>query len=94
MLITFEKLRNYTSGFATKAVLVDNIEQYSATVDCLIFATSQNSSQSKWMPWELGFKDADRNRHGFTGCSAVLPVVEQANTSFQGKEYLRLYPIV
>ena len=29
---------------------------------CLIYATSQNSSTSKWMPWELGYFDGIKDR--------------------------------
>lgn len=55
----------------------------------LIFATSKNQSNSKWMPWELGYFD------GFKGKAAILPVVETTNeSSFTGQEYLGLYPYI
>ncbi|MEK2688875.1 toll/interleukin-1 receptor domain-containing protein [Bdellovibrio sp. GT3] len=54
----------------------------------LIFITSQNSSDSKWMPWELGFMDARTSR------VAILPVVDDNSTSYQGQEYLGLYPYI
>jgi hypothetical protein len=53
----------------------------------LIFCTSDNSQDSKWMPWELGYFDAHKGR------VAVLPIVEEGK-SFQGQEYLSLYPYV
>src|SRR5690242_1909407 len=34
---------------------------------CLFFATTENSPESKWMPWELGYFDA------LTAKVAVLP---------------------
>jgi len=55
---------------------------------CLLFATSTNSSESKWMPWELGYKDGSSKR------VAILPVVDQRSTMFHGQEYLGLYPYV
>jgi hypothetical protein len=54
----------------------------------LLYADSANSSGSKWMPWELGFCD------GLHGRVAIVPVTEQEQTSesFQGQEYLGIYP--
>jgi len=53
---------------------------------CLIYATSSNSSSSKWMPWELGFMD------GFKDKVALLPVSQNYSTSYKGNEYLGIYP--
>ena len=55
----------------------------------LIFATSESSPKSKWMPWELGFFDG---LHG--GKVAVLPLFERHGDIFKGQEYLGLYPTV
>lgn len=55
---------------------------------CLMFATSASSSSSKWMPWELGYKDGSSNR------VAILPIVDQRKAKFFGQEYLGLYPYV
>jgi hypothetical protein len=54
----------------------------------LLYADSANSSGSKWMPWELGFCD------GLHGRVAIVPVTDQEQTSesFQGQEYLGIYP--
>jgi hypothetical protein len=55
----------------------------------LFFATSDNSSDSKWMPWELGFFD------GIRGKVAVLPILDTEYASgYEGQEYLGLYPYV
>lgn len=51
----------------------------------LIYAFSANASNSKWMPWELGYFD------GIKGTVAVLPISKTAKYSFQGSEYLDLY---
>ncbi len=53
----------------------------------LIFCTSDNSPDSKWMPWELGYFDAHKGR------VAVLPILDEG-TSFHGQEYLGLYPYI
>lgn len=56
----------------------------------LFFITSDNASNSKWMPWELGYFDALKNK------VAILPIL-QSNTvtdAYEGQEYLGLYPYV
>lgn len=54
---------------------------------CLLYATTKNAPHSKWMPWELGFKD------GQNGKCAILPVKETFSSpnSFKGQEYLGIY---
>lgn len=51
----------------------------------LVYAFSENSTNSKWMPWELGYFDA------LKGTVAVLPISETDKYSFQGTEYLGIY---
>lgn len=53
----------------------------------LIFATSESSSSSKWMPWELGYFDGFR-----PGYVAILPLVPTSTSDFVGQEYIGLYP--
>jgi hypothetical protein len=56
----------------------------------LLFAISDNSAVSKWMPWELGYFD------GMGGKIAIIPVTERVSESnlYSGQEYLGLYPYV
>ncbi|OQO98597.1 hypothetical protein BSK33_16795 [Geobacillus sp. 44B] len=55
----------------------------------LFFATSDNSSDSKWMPWELGFFN------GIRGKVVVLSILDTEYASgYEGQEYLGLYPYV
>lgn len=54
----------------------------------LFYATSQNSKNSKWMPWELGYFD------GKNGKVAILPVLKTLNDEFKGQEYLGLYDYI
>lgn len=55
----------------------------------LIYIATSNSTNSKWMPWELGFFD------GFSsGGVAILPIVDYSYESFSGQEYLGIYPLV
>lgn len=55
----------------------------------MLFITTRNSSESKWMPWELGYFDGHRK-----GLVGILPVMNSESDSFQGQEYLGLYPKV
>ncbi len=57
--------------------------------ESLIFASSENSSQSKWMPWEIGFFDGLKANR-----IAILPVLSFRDQAFKGQEYLGLYPII
>lgn len=55
----------------------------------LIFVATENSSSSKWVPWELGYFDGYREN-----AVAILPLVEDWQSTFDGQEYLGLYPVV
>lgn len=57
--------------------------------ESLLFATSESSPDSKWMPWELGYFDGLRQ-----GRIAILPLVLSTMSAFKGQEYLGLYPVV
>jgi hypothetical protein len=50
----------------------------------LLYATSENADNSRWMPWELGYFD------GIRGKVAICPISN--NSNFEGREYLGLYP--
>lgn len=56
---------------------------------CLIYATSENSSTSRWMPWELGYFDGIKDK-----MVGILPIKKSGNNfrdDFNGEEYLGLY---
>ena len=56
---------------------------------CLLYATTENSLNSKWMPWEIGFMDGKKDR------ACILPIFENENSStdsYIGQEYLGIYP--
>ena len=55
---------------------------------CLIYATSDNSQKSRWMPWELGYFDGIKDK-----MVGILPLKNNNNfkDNFQGEEYLGLY---
>ncbi len=55
---------------------------------CLLYVPSENSSNSKWMPWELGFADGKKN-----GMAAILPILSTniITDEYKEQEYLGLY---
>lgn len=52
----------------------------------LFCATSQATTTSSWVQWELGFED------GYNGKVAIVPIV--AGVNFTGREYFEIYPDV
>ena len=58
----------------------------------LIYAFSDNSSKSLWMPWELGFMDGVKKQK-----VAVMQINENTNSNkidYRNQEYLGLYYVV
>ena len=56
--------------------------------DTLLFLDTEASVQSLWMCWELGWFDGAR------GPVAVLPVLNEGERYYRGREFLGLYPCV
>ena len=55
----------------------------------LLYLATESASNSKWMPWELGVFDGMKpNKVG------ILPVQDTPYESFNGQEYLGLYPAI
>jgi len=55
---------------------------------CIFYSTTENASESKWMPWELGFKDGHNTR------AAILPISYHNVSAYSGQQYLGLYPYI
>ncbi len=55
---------------------------------CLLYATSENAVNSKWMPWEAGLMD------GLKGRVTICPLMGGADSNFKGQEYLAVYPYI
>ena len=53
---------------------------------CLAYIATSNTTSSKWCPWELGYADGTKG-----GRCCIFPIMENTN-SYQGQEYLGLYP--
>lgn len=69
----------------TAAVLRERMKQSKS----MMYISTENSSSSKWMPWELGFFDGLK-----PGRVAILPLLDAENQVYKGQEYLGLYPVV
>lgn len=55
---------------------------------CLVYLHTISSTNSVWMPWELGYVD------GLKGLVTILPVTVSDTDSYKGTEYLGLYPYI
>ena len=62
----------------------------------LIYIVTENSGDSKWMPWELGFFDGYDGNGSSSGKVAILPIKNKPDSSdsYKGTEYLGLYPYI
>jgi hypothetical protein len=69
------------------AATADILRQRMRHCRFLLYASSKASSTSKWMPWELGYFDGFRPNH-----VGIMPIVQFHSSTFQGQEYLGLYP--
>lgn len=90
-------LKVYVDWIDDKLLSRDNVTKETAEIlqkrmkqsRSLIFATSENSPSSKWMPWELGYFDGIKNKR-----VAILPIKTKDNNfkdDYKGQEYLGLY---
>lgn len=54
----------------------------------LFYASTENATTSKWMPWELGYV------HGSTEKVAIVPILQfdPGTDDYRGQEYLGIYP--
>lgn len=69
----------------TAAILRDRMSHCKS----LLYAFSDNSTDSHWMPWELGYFDGLRN-----SMVAVLPISSVNSKTIEGSEYVGLYYVI
>ncbi len=55
---------------------------------CLFYSVTPSAKVSMWMKWELGWKDGHNNR------TAILPIKAERTNSWNGQQFLGLYPYV
>ena len=70
------------------AATADILRRRMRQSESLLYVHSRHSTSSRWMPWELGFFD------GLKGKVGIVPVTLAKQYSFEGEEYLGLYPYV
>lgn len=76
------KLNRNNVSPETAAILRERMKQSKS----LVYAFSENASNSKWMPWELGYFDGLKDSR-----IAVLPISQSAKDSYKGTEFVGLY---
>lgn len=87
----------YVDWIVDKSLIRGNVNKNTAAIlknrmaqcTCLLFVASNNTPDSKWMPWELGYFDGIKK-----GKVAILPIVDGEQYSYHGQEYLGLYPYI
>ena len=72
----------------------DKIRSRLKQSNSMIFATSSNTPNSKWMPWELGYYDSFSSDKFKISKIGILPITDNTDDNFEGQEYLGLYPVV
>jgi hypothetical protein len=77
-----ESMPDNISG-ETAEKLKQKIKEYAK----FLVLVTENSKNSKWVPWELGVADGNKPIQNI----AVLPV-DRTGKRFQGNEYLDIYP--
>jgi hypothetical protein len=86
----------YVDKYSDPQLSPDNVTKQSAAIlrarmrqsQTLLYVYSQDSTKSRWMPWELGYFD------GYKGRVGIIPVTRSQEEVFKGEEYLNLYPHV
>jgi hypothetical protein len=77
-----------TDGSQVTAETAKMLRERMAHCRFLLYASSVGSSNSKWMPWELGYFDGLKK-----GKVGILPIVRYQGAGFIGQEYLALYDV-
>lgn len=68
-------------------VTASRIQNRIASAGWFLFLATENSTQSKWCPWEIGYADGKKG----DGQIIVIPTTDLSGKHY-GNEYLQLYP--
>lgn len=96
-LLQKQGLRVYVDWVVDRQLNRNSVDKETAAVlrarmkssSSMMYIATDNSINSKWMPRELGFFDGHKPNQ-----VAILPLLDSDNQSFEGQEYLGLYPLV
>jgi len=94
-ILTQQGKRVYVDWIVDKALDREQVNENTALIlrqrmdhsNVLLYAISENASQSKWMPWELGYFDAKKNKQSVK----ILPITDYAWDSFTDQEFTKIY---
>lgn len=97
LLLQKQGLKVYVDWVVDKKMDRNSVDKKTAAVlrermkssRSMMYIATGSSSGSKWMPWELGYFDGHK-----PGQVAILPLLDSESQSFEGQEYLGLYPVV
>lgn len=65
------------------------LKEYMDNCTSLVYVSTENTSLSRWCPWELGYVDGKKNK------VAILPILKEIQgNEYEGEEYLGIYPYV
>lgn len=67
-------------------ITADTLRNRMKSSKSLFYVTTENSENSKWMPWECGFFDGLKEK------VSIVPVKATSTSTYNGQEYLGLYP--
>ncbi len=66
----------------------NKLKDYMNSSKGLLYVATENATNSKWCPWELGYVDGKKER------VAILPILNEKQDEFKGQEYLGIYPYI
>lgn len=82
-----------TMPSTTSVKTAETIKSRILQCERFVVLLTENSKDSKWVPWELGFADGKKSIEDI----GILPIKRNSFTtdsSFKGLEYMELYPII
>ena len=74
----------------TSVETANKIQTKIKTLDKFVVLLTENSKESKWVPWELGYADGVKKLDNI----AILPILRSQYGNFNGVEYMNLYPTI
>jgi len=80
--------QDHTMPASPNRETAEKIQAKIRDLDLFLYLATQNSNNSKWCPWEIGYGDHAK------GKDKVLIIPTRTATGTSGQEYLSLYPSI